>query len=179
MIAVYEHARRQCGRAGFLAAREEATIASLSDILGDVDVTGTVAVLRRGAEAADSCGRALFSGLNSLDWPDDPVGQLWRTCDLLREHRGHSHMAVWIAAGLGPVAVNLLTELWLGMPLGAEITPAGRAFRDQLEDRTDALEQPVVDAMGEDFEPVVQALDTWSTTIAASGAFPPGTYRSA
>lgn len=208
VTAVYEHARRQCGRAGFLAAREEATIASLSDILGDVDVTGSVAVLRRGVEAADNCGRALFSGLNSLDWPDDPVGQLWRACDLLREHRGDSHMAVWIAAGLGPVAVNLLTELWLGMPLGvytamrrgwpeadivsavaelearglvsgAEITAAGRVFRDQLEDRTDALEQPVVDAMGEDFEPVIQALDTWSTTIAASGAFPPGTYRPA
>jgi hypothetical protein len=206
--AVYEHARRQCGRAGFQAAREEATIASLHEILGDVDVADAVAVLRRGNQAADGAGRLLYSGVQSLGWPEDPLGQLWRVCDLLREHRGDSHMAVWVAAGLSPVAVNLLTELWLGMPLGAytalrrgwseadiesavadlerrglvaagDITDAGRRFRDELEDRTDALEQPIIDAIGDDFEPAIRALDQWSAVIADAGAFPPGTYRSA
>jgi hypothetical protein len=57
-----------------------------------------------------------------------------------------------------------------------EITPAGRALRDELEDRTDALEQPIVDAIGDDFEPTVRALDAWSGAVAATGAFPPGTY---
>lgn len=76
--ALYEDARRQCGRAGFLAAREEATIASLAECLGDADVTGAVTVLRRGVEAAGGTGRALFSGIRSLGWPEDPVGQLWR-----------------------------------------------------------------------------------------------------
>lgn len=205
---LYEHARRQCGRAGFLAAREEATIASLHEILGDVDVAEVVAVLRRGVHAADGSGRALYSGVRALGWPEDPLGQLWRVCDLLREHRGDSHMAVWVAAGLSPVSINLLTELWLDMPLGAytalrrgwseadiasavadleargfmtagAITPAGRAFRDDLEDRTDVLEQPILDAIGDDFEATVEALDGWSSTIAEFGAFPPGSYRSA
>ncbi|MCA1845936.1 MAG: hypothetical protein LC792_22650 [Actinobacteria bacterium] len=208
VVAVYEHARRQCGRAGFMAAREEATIASLCDVLGDADVTDVVTVLRRGLDAADGSGRLLFSGLRSLGWPDDAVGQLWRACDLLREHRGDSHMIAWLGAGLGPVSVNLLSELWLGMPLGiytalrrgwseddiatavadlearglmaaGEITAAGRQFRDQIEDQTDRLEQPIVDAIGDDIEPTVRALDTWSAAIAATGAFPPGTYRSA
>ncbi|HKY76968.1 MAG TPA: hypothetical protein VJS45_12560, partial [Acidimicrobiia bacterium] len=110
--AMYEHARRQCGRAGFVAAREEATIASLHEILGDVDVADVLAVLRRGADAADGSGRALYSGLRSLGWPEDPLGQLWRVCDLLREHRGDSHMAVWVAADLSAVSINLLTEAW-------------------------------------------------------------------
>jgi len=205
VTALYDEARRQCGRAGFLAAREEATIASLHEILGDADVAGAVAVLRRGVEAADATGRPLYAGLRSLGWPEDPMGQLWRACELLREHRGDSHTVAWVAAGLGPAAVNVLTELWLGMPLGlytamrrgwseadiaaavaelaaqglvagAEITPAGRDLRDHIEDRTDALEQPVIDAIGDDFEPLVRALDDWSAAIAGSGAFPPGTY---
>ena len=206
--ALYEHARRQCGRAGFIAAREEATIESLHEILGDVDVTDVVTALRRGIESSDDAGRTLSAGVRSFGWPEDPLGQLWRACDLLREHRGDSHMAVWVAAGLSPVAVNVLTELWLGMPLGAytamrrgwseadiasavadletrglvasgEITTSGRAFRDDLEDRTDALEQPVIDAIGDDFEPAAKALDRWSAAIADSGAFPPGSYRAA
>lgn len=203
--ALYEHARRQCGRAGFIAAREEATIASLHEILGEVDVTDVVAALRRGIAAADPAGRALYAGVRSLGWPDDPLGQLWRACDLLREHRGDSHMAVWVVAGLSPVAVNVLTERWHGMPLGAytamrrgwsedditaavadleargllaagELTPAGRELRDDLEDQTDALEQTILDAIGDDLGPTLRALDGWSAAIAASGAFPPGTY---
>lgn len=104
------------------------------------------------------------------------------------------------------MAVNLLTELWLGMPLGAytafrrgwseddisaavaglearglvaggEITPAGRRLRDDIEERTDAMEQPVIDAIGEDFEATVVSLDAWSAICAEAGAFPPGTYR--
>ena len=157
---------------------------------------------------ADVAGRTLYAGVLALGWPDDPIGQLWRVCELLREHRGDSHTAVWVSAGLGPAAVNVLTELWLGMPLGAytamrrgwfeadiasavadlearglvasgEITPAGRRFRDDIEDRTDALEQPIIDAIGDDFEPTVQALDRWSAAIADSGAFPPGSYQPA
>lgn len=208
VATIYEHARRQCGRVGFLAAREEATISSLSGILGDADTDRAVAALRRGVEAADPSGRILFCGLRSMGWPEDPVGQLWRACDLLREYRGDSHLAVWLASGLGPVSVNLLTELWLGMPLGVytalrrgwseadiaaavvdleargfvaagEITPAGRTFREELEDQTDALVQPIIDAMGDDYESTVRSLDGWSSAIVASGAFPPGTYRAA
>jgi len=88
IAAAYDQARRQCGRAGMIAAREEATIASLTEVLDGADVTPVVAALRRGVEAADGAGRVLFSGLRALEWPDDPVGQLWRACDLLRQHRG-------------------------------------------------------------------------------------------
>jgi len=203
---IYDEAREHCGRSGLLAAREQATVESLLDLLGDVDASDVVAILRRGLGAADGSGRAIFSGLCALEWPAHPLGQVWRACDLLREYRGDGHMAVWIGAGLGPVAINLLTELWLGMPLGpytamrrgwseeailagiralegrglvadGAITAAGRSVRDEIEERTDALEQPVVDAIGDDLDALVECLDAWSGLCAQAGAFPPGTFR--
>src|SRR6202034_546230 len=49
--------------------------------------------------------------------PGNPYQRLWWACDLVREHRGDSHVAVANAAGLGPVEMNVLTECWIGMPL--------------------------------------------------------------
>lgn len=203
--AVYEEGRRHCGRAGLLAAREEGTVESLREILGDADVTGAVDVLRRGLAAAQPAGRPLFAGLASLPWPTDPLGRLWRACELLHMFRGDGHVAVWTAEGLTPVAINLLTELWLGLPQGVytamrrgwseeaigdgqallesrhlvagdQITEAGRRLRDDIEDRTDALDQPIIDAIGPDFDDTVRALSGWSGACAGAGAYPPGTF---
>ncbi len=208
IIAAYEEARRQCGRAGMLAAREEATIESLAEVLEGADVTGVVAVLRRGVEAADGTGRPLFSGLRSLGWPDHPVGQLWRACELVREHRGDGHVAACVSAGLGPVAMNIVTELWMGMPLGqltigqrgcspegvaaavadlerrglvaaGQLTADGRSLRDDIEDRTDAMQQPVIDAIGDDLDATVASLDTWSAACIAAGFYTPDVYKRA
>jgi hypothetical protein len=208
ITAAYEEARRQCGRAGMLAARDEATIESLAEVLDGADVTTLVTALRRGVEAADGTGRPLFSGLRALGWPDHPVGQLWRACDLLREHRGDGHVAACISAGLGPVAMNVVTELWLGMPLGqytmghrgwseeavavtvadlerrglvaaGQLTAAGRRLRDDVEERTDAMQQSVIDAIGDDFEATVASLDAWSAACIDNGNFPPDIFKRA
>ena len=48
----------------------------------------------------------------------DPYGRLWRAADLVREHRGDSHVAACVAAGLDPVRTNVLTETWVGYPVG-------------------------------------------------------------
>jgi hypothetical protein len=53
--------------------------------------------------------------------PTDPIGRLWRHGDMLREYRGDSHIAAWIAAGLDPIEIGLLTELWLGLPVKSYI----------------------------------------------------------
>lgn len=208
IAAAYEQARRQCGRAGMMAARDEATIESLTEVLDGANVDPVVRVLRRGVEAADSTGRALFSGLRALGWPDDPVGQLWRACDLLRQHRGDGHTASCIAAGLGPVTMNVMTELWMGMPVGqlaigqrgwseeavaaavthlerrglvadGALTTAGRELRDDIEERTDALEQPVIDAIGDDLDSTVASLDSWSAACIAAGFYTPDIYKRA
>jgi hypothetical protein len=208
VAAAYEEARRQCGRAGMMAAREEATIESLAGVLDGIDVTEVVAVLRRGVEEADGTGRTLFCGLRSLGWPEHPVGQLWRACDLLRQHRGDGHTAACIAAGLGAVTMNVMTELWLGMPVGrlavgqrgwpehavtgalAELerrglaadgglTAAGRQLRDDIEEQTDAMQQSVIDAIGDDLGVTVASLDAWSARCIAAGLYTPDIYKRA
>ena len=207
LSAVYEEARGRVGRVELLKGRAEATIESLREVLGGVDLAQVLVALRRGLEAADGTGRPLFSGLQSLDWPAEPVGQLWRACELLREHRGDSHIAACITAGLGPVAMNVLTELWVGMPLGSytatrgwspeviaatverlrsdglvadgALTAAGRQLREEIEERTDAMQQSIVDAIGEDFEAVVAQLDAWSAACIEAKAFPPSALKRA
>ena len=207
ITTTYAQGRGRVGREEVLRVRTEATVESLREVLGGADVGPVVAVLRAGVAAADGTGRPLFSGLRSLAWPEHPVGQLWRACDVLREHRGDSHIAACISAGLGPVAMNVLTELWLGMPLGSYtatrgwsqeaiaatvarleadelvaagvLTEAGRRLRDSIEERTDAMEQPIVDALGDDFEAVVAQLDAWSSQCIAAKAFTPDPYKRA
>jgi hypothetical protein len=122
LTATYEQARATCDRATMLAARTEATIESLDETLAGVpldEVTDVADRLAAAITAADPTGRPLFAGLAHQPWPHDPVGRLWRTCDLVREHRGDSHVAASVAAGVGPIAMNVLTELWVGMPLGS------------------------------------------------------------
>ena len=208
VISAYEEARRQCGRAGLLAARDEATIESLAEVLEGADVRDVAAALRRGVDVADGTGRPLFSGLRSRPWPDHPVGQLWRACDLLREHRMDGHVAACVSAGLGPVTMNIVTELWLGMSIGQHtvawrgwseadvalavadlerrglvadgaLTPAGQRLRDGIEERTDEMQQPVIDAIGDDFDATVAAVDAWSKACIDAGAFPPDVYKRA
>jgi hypothetical protein len=207
ITTVYQDARSHISRDELLAIRDEATIESLQGILGEVDVTGAVNVLRRGLAAVDGTGRALFSGLLSRPWPDSPVGQLWHACDLVREHRGDSHIAAYITAGLGPVAMNILTELYVGMPLGSytatrgwsaeviasvveqlqkkglvadgALMPAGLRLREEIEEHTDAMEQPLVEAIGNDFETLVAQLNEWSELCIKAGAFPPNEQKRA
>jgi hypothetical protein len=207
LTATYDAARQACDRRTLLAERERATIESLHDVLDDIDVTGVVAALRRGVDAGSVLGRPLFAGLSDLSWPDDPVGQLWRCCELLREHRGDGHIGVLVAEGLDPVEANVVTELWVGMALGSysgtrgwgpdalaaacrrlesrglvldgALTIEGLDVRIRLEQATDRGEQAVIDAIGDEFEAVVGQLVEWSAACVAAGAFPPDPFKRA
>ncbi len=205
--AMYDAGRRACDRETMLAARSEATIASLTEALGDADVASVSEVLASAVAAVDGTGRPLFSGLRAQAWPDAPVGRLWRACELVREHRGDSHVAACIARGLGPIEMNILTELWVGMPLGAytatrgwapdsiaaaaealrarglleadDLSPNGRALRNDIEATTDAMQAPLLDALGADLEAMVALLTEWSERCIAAGAFPPDVFKRA
>jgi hypothetical protein len=75
-----------------------------------------LALLRPAADAGVVEGHALFAGQRSLPIPDAPVSALFRACDMVREHRGASHTNAWVSAGLDAVEINLISELWRGMP---------------------------------------------------------------
>jgi hypothetical protein len=207
ITALYEEGRGKVARSDMVAARDEATAASLRTVIPDADVSGVVTALRRGIDAADGTGRPLFSGLASQPWPTDPAGQLWRACDIIREHRGDTHVAACVAAGVDPVAMNILTELYVGLPLyaysasrawptetleatadqlrgkglleGDRLSPEGRRLREDIEARTDAGQRSVVNAIGSDLDAVVGQLDAWSAACVEAGLFPPSIHKRA
>ena len=45
------------------------------------------------------------------------MGDFWRAADLVREHRGDSHVCAFVAHGLTALDILLLTELWWKMPI--------------------------------------------------------------
>ncbi len=156
-----------------------------------------VELLQRGLTAADHAGHAIYSGLRSLPFPRDLVGQLWRCCDMVREHRGDSHISVWTKALVKPIEIQLMSEMQLGIPLktysatrgwtveqmdaaldsmrakgwveGDQFTAEGRAFRDRIESDTDAMETPIVEAIGGDFEMLIGILRPWAAAIVKAG----------
>ena len=103
--------------------------------------------------------------------------------------------------------MNILTELYVGMPLGSytatrgwsvetiashaerlrekgliagdTLTPAGHRLREEIENATDAMEQPLIEAIGDDFEPLVTQLNSWAERCIAAHAFPPDIQKRA
>jgi hypothetical protein len=190
-------------REAILQAREQGATAMLQRVLGkQPEGLGRVTeLLRRAADAAPWAGRPIYAGLRSLGFPGHPLGDLWRAADLVREHRGDSHVISWAVGGADAVEVLLLTEQWWGLPARAyaptrgwggpdmdagferlrsrglmtddeQLTDAGRAFREEVEVRTDELERPVLAALGDDLEELLVHLDAWSEEIIAAGSYP-------
>jgi hypothetical protein len=186
--------------APLLQARYDGATASLRRLLGEPgarEVGRAVELLRRGLDAAEGAGHPLFSGLKELPFPEEPLGQLWRCCDMLREHRGDSHIAVWTRAMVQPIEIQLMSELTMGIPLktysatrgwtvaqmdaaiegmrrkgwmdGDVFSPDGRTLREQIESDTDTMEVPIVDAIDPDFDELVAILRPWAAAIVKAG----------
>lgn len=102
------------------AARADGALAQLRRIIGEQPdgVERAAELIRTAASALRGTvnGRPLAAGVAALDVPDDPLAAVWHHGDLLREYRGDSHNACWVAAGLTPTQIGLLTELYWGMP---------------------------------------------------------------
>jgi hypothetical protein len=185
-----------------LDARHRGATASLRRILGDEPAGATRAteLLRRAGEAATSEAHPLFAGLRSLGFPGDPVGDLWRAADLVREHRGDSHNAAWVSYGIDAREITLLTELWWRIPLksyaptrgwaddeldeaverlrerglldGEAFTEAGEQLRGDIESATDRQERAIVAALGDDAEELFGILEPYADAILAAGGYP-------
>lgn len=183
-----------------LDARREGATAALRRMLGDVEVAPVVAILRGVMESREHAGRALFAGLLSLPFPDDPVAQLWRVCDYVRERRGDSHIAAWISAGCDAVEIGLLTELYWGLGSGTYVrtrgwtqgeldagvarleakgymregalTDEGLAHRRAIEAVTDAMETDVVEALGERAGELFGLLEPWTKAVLDAKGYP-------
>lgn len=200
LAEAYTLGRATASRHDVLAARMEGATEPLQEVLGDdADVGALAEVLLGALDGLAGTARPLFSGLRETSLPPTPHGRLWRAADLVREHRGDGHLAAGIAAGLDPVAMNVMTELWVGYPLGAYtptrghspeaidqavaglrrrgwiegdgLSPLGAAARHDIEAATDASQSELVDALGGRLEWVVDTASVFSTKVVEAGVF--------
>lgn len=205
---LYDEGRKAVPYPAMTTAYDAAITDSLRAVLGDDPEIGPTAdLLIAAAEPAQAIGRPLFAGLRAHGRPDDPHLRLWWACELVREHRGDSHLAAANAVGVGPVEMNILTELWIGMPLlsytatrgwspeameqavqglrqgglleGEALTDAGRRLREQVEEATNVQEADIVTRLGADLDPTCERLQDWSQRCVQAGAFPPDPLKRA
>jgi hypothetical protein len=185
------------------AARLRAASRLLERVLGDVREASekAAALVRPAAERVPYEGMPLFAGLAALPWPADPHAQLFRACDLIREHRGDAHTIAWRSKGLTAIEITLLSEPYWGLPhrsyvhtrgFGKEeveeatrslqergllasdfsLTEEGRRLREEIENLTDALQHPMVEAIGRDeVEGLIETLRPLAQRMTESGAY--------
>ncbi len=202
---IYDQARANLPHAEAVQMTVGSTAESLRSVLEPIaaqaEVQHVASQLAEVVDQLDGTGRPLFTGAAAMDWSDDTYGKLWQASLALREHRGDAHVNAYVAGGFNPVQMNMLTEAWLGYPLGEysgtrawpeevsatalaslqaqglfegeAITDKGRQVRAEIEAATDAMEQPVVDALGANLEPVSDQLAQWSEACVAAQMFPP------
>jgi hypothetical protein len=185
------------------AARTRGAVEQLVRVLG-AEPDGLARATELLADAAAPLrpeGKPLFAGLLSLGLPGDPMGDLWRLADLLREYRGDAHTAAWTSAGLDATEIGLLTELYWGLPMRSYIrtrawsdrqldeaearlearglvtegglTDDGRALRESVEVATDAQCEVMVDALGDRFDDLIEMLKPWGRALREAGGYPP------
>jgi hypothetical protein len=192
-----------CDAAGIGAARTRGATAQLVRILGEHPdgLARVTELLTRAAAPLRPEGRPLFAGQLSLGLPGDPVGDMWRSADVLREYRGDAHTAAWTSAGLDATEIGLLSELYWGLPMrtyvrtrawsteqldaaeerllarglvaGGGFTDAGRQVREAIEVATDRQCIPIVRALGDDFSELIDTMSPWGAAVRAAGGYPP------
>lgn len=184
------------------AARTAGAVSQLTRILGPAPegLDRAIELLQRANEPLRPEGKPLFAGLSSLGLPGEPLADLWRLADRLREYRGDAHTAAWTAAGFDATEIGLLTELYWGLPLrtyvrtrawsdgdldAAErrllargfvadgaLTSAGRGAREAIEESTDRQCVPMIEALGDAVEELLALLRPWGTAIRDGGGYP-------
>jgi hypothetical protein len=204
LSAVYDQARTVSSRDDVLAARERGAAAGLRSATGSIDPALIESVGERLAAAVASVEpgpRHLFGALQALAIPPDPYGRLWRAAELVREHRGDTHLAACVSAGLDMAEMNVLTEVWLGYSVGeysstrgfspdllqaaaarlhtrrwfdadSRLTTDGQAARDEIEARTDLGQTQLIDAIGDDLDHIIDGCSTINDAILAAHAAP-------
>lgn len=148
-------------------------------LLDDPTVGEAVELARTAASGCTPHGRPLYAAHADLPWPQEPHLALWHAVTLLREFRGDGHVAVLVTEGVSGLEAAVLhvavgdswsrrglqltrgysDEEWDGavtrlasrgwLTPDGQLTQAGRAHRQHVEDATDRLALPAWEALGE------------------------------
>jgi hypothetical protein len=193
----------RCDAATICHARTEGARAHLIRTLGDrpTGLARATELLVRATADLKPAGRPLYAGLLSLGLPGDPMGDMWRLADLLREYRGDAHTAAWVATGLTAPEIGLLTELYWGLPMRTYVrtrawsdrqldeahehlfnrgliaedafSALGRELRESIERATDRQCEVIEKSLGNDMAELIGLLKPWGQVIREAGGYPP------
>jgi hypothetical protein len=170
------------------------------EALAGPEVAEALELARMAAAGCEPVGRSLYAGHASLPWPDEPHLALWHALSLVREYRGDGHIAALVAEGYSGcdaivthVAAGDIPKAFAAsrawtddewaasedslrarglMDESGALTDAGRASRQWVEDRTDALAMPAWEPLGEEgCRRLRHLVRPWSKAI-VSDAFP-------
>jgi len=183
-------------------ARTTGAIGQLTRILGSAPagIDRANDLLARAGATLRPEGKPLFAGLLALELPAEEIGAMWRLADRLREYRGDAHTASWTSVGLDATEIGLLTELYWGLPLrtyirtrawsdeqldaaerrladrgliaGGALTDAGHRCREGVEEVTDQQCRPIIEALGDDLDELIDVLAPWGAAIRDAGGYP-------
>jgi hypothetical protein len=185
------------------AARTRGAVAQLARVLGSAPpgLARATDLLEQAVAPLRPEGKPLFAGLQSLGLPGDPMGDVWRLADPVREYRGDAHTAAWTSVGLDATEIGLLTELYWGLPMrtyvrtrgwsaaqldaaqgrlaerglvaDGTLTEVGRALRESVEVATDAQCEPMLDALGRTLDELIGLLTPWGHALRGACGYPP------
>jgi hypothetical protein len=202
VISAVDHGWTLTDAATICAARTRGAVAQLVRILGPLPegLELATALLARAGEGLHVEGHPLYAGLVAQGLPGNPVGDVWRLADRLREYRGDAHTAAWTTAGFDAAEIGLLTELYWGLPMrsyvrtrawsdadldaaearlaergmvaAGRLTDDGRTTREQIERTTDQRCRSIVEHLGGDLDELLAVLRPWGAAIREAGGYP-------
>jgi hypothetical protein len=129
-------------------------------------------------DALPASGRVLFAAHKSWPRPEHAALCAWNALNTIREWRGDTHFGILVSEDIGLVEAGLLHDAWMGYPkewiprsrgaddvsinaalrtleqrgfvTDGEVNDAGVAYRQQLEEKTDALHEIAWRLLGEE-----------------------------
>jgi hypothetical protein len=200
--AIWTTAGPDSGLTARLTGIDRAVHRLYPDLLGSPVFAETSQLLRHSLEACQVAGRPLFSSNMDVEWPGEPHLALWHATTLAREHRGDGHVAALTANGVGPCEAHVLRLAADGSPLDTiqpyrgwsaddwaasieqlrirqwldatgNLTPRGRAVREEVEAATDRLaSEPLAYLSEADHERLVAGLRLVTGRLVDAGEIP-------
>jgi hypothetical protein len=161
-------------------ARDAAVLSGLQRMTPEIiDPLGELAApLWDVVDALPASGRVLFAAHKSWPRPEHAALSAWNASNTIREWRGDTHFGILVSEDIGLVEAGLLHDAWMGYPkewiprsrgaddvsinaalrtleqrgfvTDGEVNDAGVAYRQQLEEKTDALHEIAWRLLGEE-----------------------------
>jgi hypothetical protein len=152
-------------------------------------------IVRTACDAADVGGRPFAAALLGLDWTGDSLADAWHGAEVLRELRGDGHVSAWCGRGVVGAQAHILFEYWYGwggcglrsvwgwtcaqlddaeaglvergLVRDGELTPSGRALREEIENATDEAMVGVMQSIADDLDDLARIGERLSRSVVA------------